>query len=170
MSRTRVAWIGVTFLVLLGVGVWATTRPAGEFTGLDARLATSAGEAGHGGGIDLGDATDFEWDEVHIFGAYTTTAGIEAQMDGWSPLSPAGRFLIGDLFLAYDGLQLLAFRRDGEVVAWTVMNEEEPSQTYIEFDPTILPRVATPSDGTFIVRSFGGGWSLVAPDRANGDP
>lgn len=34
---------------------------------------------------------------------------------------PAARLVFGNLFLSNDGIQLVAFRRDGEVVAWTVM-------------------------------------------------
>lgn len=166
MNRTRLAWIGVTVLVLIGVGLWATARPGGEFSGLDVRLAAAADDVGHGGHINLRDATDFEWDEAHIFGAYNTPEMVEAQMGGWTPLSPAGRWLVPDVFfLSNDGYQLVAFRRDGEVVAWTVMNQEHLTQTYIEFDTRVLPRVAAPSD-EFEVRSFGEGWDLVPGDQA----
>ncbi len=165
MTRGRLVWIGAAVLVLLGAGLWATARPGGEFSGLDVRLAIAAEAAGHGGRINLTDATAFEWDDAHIFGSYTNATQIEAQMDGWSPLSPAGRLVFGDLFLGQDGLQLLAFRQNGKVTAWTVMNQEQLSQTYIHFDPFALPRVATPSDDTFVVDRYFSGWSLVPNDR-----
>lgn len=171
MSRTRLAWIGVAALVLLGIGLWATAGPGGEFSGLNVRLAAAAGDVGHGGHINLRDATGFEWDEAHIFGAYNTREMVEAQMDGWTPLSPAGRYLVPDVFfLSNDGHQLVAFRRGGEVVAWTVMNQEQLSQAYIEFDPHVLPRVAAPSD-EFVVqrlgdRRLGDSWYLVPADEA----
>lgn len=157
-------------LVLIGIGLWATARPAGEFSGLDVRLAAAAGDVGHGGHITLPDATDFEWDEAHVFGSYSVAEDFEAQLDGWSPLSPAGRLVFGNLLLANDGLQLVAFRRGGEVVAWTVMNQEQLSQTYIEFDPQVLPRVAAPSD-EFAVRRLGDrrlgdSWYLEPADEA----
>lgn len=167
MTRGRLVRIGVALLVLIGVGLWATSRPGGEFSGLDARLASAADEVGDGGRINLREATDFEWDEAHIFGAYNTPEMVEAQMDGWSPLSPAGRLLLPDIFfLSNDGHQLVAFRQDGEVVAWTVMNQDQLTQTYIEFDPRILPRVAAPSD-KFIVKRFGDGWDLVPADHSD---
>jgi hypothetical protein len=158
-------WIGAAVLVLLGAGLWATARPGGEFSGLDVRLAAAAEAAGNGGRIDLTDATDFEWDDAHIFGSYTNATQIEAQMDGWSPLSPAGRLVFGDLFLGQDGLQLLAFRQNGKVTAWTVMGQEQLSQTYIRFHPGVLPPVVSPSDDTFVVERFFDGWSLVLDDR-----
>lgn len=167
MSGPRLAWIGVAVLVLIGVGLWATARPDGEFSGLDARLAAAADEVGDGGQISLRDATDFEWDEAHIFGAYNTADMVAEQMDGWTPLSPAGRLVFGDLFLPNDGIQLVAFRHDGEVVAWTVLNQEQLTQTFIQFDPGALPRVAAPSD-EFAVRRYGDdGWDLVPAELAD---
>ncbi|MDQ3689354.1 MAG: hypothetical protein M3406_04835 [Chloroflexota bacterium] len=107
MTRRRLVWIGAAVLAVLGAGLWATARPGGEFSGLDVRLAAAAEVAGDGGRKNLTDATDLEWDDAHIFGSYTNASQIEAQMDGWSPLSPAGRLVFGDLFLGQDGLQLL---------------------------------------------------------------
>ncbi len=145
----------------------ATARPGGEFTGLDVQLAAAADEVGDGGHINLRDATDFEWDEAHIFGAYNTPEMVADQMDGWTPLSPVGRWLVPDIFfLSNDGHQLVAFRQGGEVVAWTVMNQKQLTQSYIEFDPRVLPRTAATSD-RFEVRRFSEGGELVPADSAD---
>ncbi len=170
MNRTRLAWIGVALLVLIGVGLWATSRPSGEFSGLDVRLAAAADEAGHGGRITLRDSTDFGWDEAHIFDAYTPAAEIESDLDGRSPLSPGGRLVDGNLFLANDGIQLVAFRRDDEVVAWTVINQHQLSQTYIAFESGVFPRVVIPSNDGFIVQEYSPeGWLLLSDDHAMGE-
>jgi hypothetical protein len=146
--------VGIGIVAVIGVGLWASAGPGGEFDGLDAQLAMAADEAGAGGRLTLSDATDFEWDEAHIFDAYSGSAQIEAELNGWSPLSPAGRLIVGDLFVASDGLQLVAFQRDGEVVAWTVVNQEQLAQTVVRFDPAGLPLATAPAD-EFIVRRLG---------------
>jgi hypothetical protein len=169
VNRARLAWIGAAILVLIAVGLWATARPGGEFRGLDARLSAAADETGSDGHITLREATDFEWDTAHIFGAYSSADMVAEQMDGWTPLSPAGRLVWGDLFLPNDGIQLVAFRHDGEVVAWTILNqawmeEEQATQTFIQFDPGVLPRVASPSD-EFTVLPLDEGWELMPAEN-----
>lgn len=161
MTRSRLARVGIAIILVLTVGLCATARPAGERTNLHARVAVAVERAGHGGQIHLAEVTDFEWDRVHIFGAYSTREQIEAKLDGWTPLSPAGHVLWGDLFLAYDGYQLLAFVDEGEVVAWTVLNQGDQSQTYVEFHPGQLPHTAAASEAQWTARRFGVGWTLI---------
>lgn len=152
--------------MLVGGAVWATAPPEGERADLHDLIASRAAGAGDGGTLQLADVTDFAWDQLHVFDAYAGSQDIERQLGGWSPLSPAGRVVWGDLFLAQDGLQLLAFVRSDEVVAWTILNGvnlDRPTDqaTWLRIE-TEDQHARFDRASTFrVTAAEGGGWTLL---------
>jgi hypothetical protein len=116
--------------VLAAFAFWATREPAGERPDLDAAIEAEAARIGNGGVLDLTRVTDFAWEEVAIFPSYTGVSSIQDELDlNWSPLSPFGTWIVGDLFLGYDWLQLLVFTKDERVVAWAILNALDASDS-----------------------------------------
>lgn len=123
---------GVTILVVVSVViVWALRSPDNERSEIEGILITAAADAGEGGRVDLARELDFEWDRGYVLGPYTTGDGVRECLGfDWSPLSPAGAGLYGDLFMPNEGFALLVFVRGArDVTGWTILSPYEPVPT-----------------------------------------
>lgn len=115
---------------------WAFRPPSGELRDLHVDLAREAEHAGVGGSFALSEVADFGWDRAHVFAPYNEGLVDEELGFDWSPLSPAGDLVFGDLYLANEGLNLVVFV-EGEqtVTGWALLGTEYSEQTYLEMSP-----------------------------------
>ena len=99
--------------------------------------------------IKLSELTDFEWDTVEIYGAYTYQKQI-------SPAAREGADIISlSHFWIYERLKFAAFLRDGEVVYYEAFWTDGYS---FHFPPgSRNPVVLKPEDAVFIVEYDSGG-------------
>ena len=135
-----------------GVGFQMASNPNNEFseslrTALDSRPS----------GIRFSELTDFEWDTVEMYGAYTYPEQI-------SPAVREGADIVSlSYFEVNDGLEFAAFLRDGEVVYYEAFWTDGYS---FHFPPgSRNPIVLKPEDAVFIVEyDSGGNPSLTLED------
>jgi hypothetical protein len=134
----------LAFLVIVGaiavLILLAFRPPANEQEDLQPAIGAAAARVGTGRTIDLAAVTDFAWDRVYLFLAYS---GQDAIREGlgfdWVPASPAMSIVIGDLLLPSDELSLLVFvRGDRDVAGWTILNSDH-RPPFIQFDLDAMP-------------------------------
>ena len=147
--RIRAARYGLAAALLIAlacaVGVQMASNPHDEFseslrTALDSRPSE----------IRFSDLTGFEWDTVEVYGAYTYPKQI-------SPAVREGADIVSlSYFGVNDGLEFMAFLRDGEVVYYEAIWTDGYS---LHFPPgSRNPTVLKPEDAVFIVEYDSGGY------------
>ncbi len=144
------------WLILLGalfvgavLAVWSCEEPANERPDLEATLAAAAGSEGDGGTIDLAGVADFGWDRAYLFGPYTAPDQISEGLGfEWTPLSPFGGAVIGDLLMPSEGFALLVFvQAERDVTGWTLFNPYDAPPTVLMTIPDRGPNfVVMPRD------------------------
>ena len=122
--------IALALVVVSGCG------PSGERPALDRTIWEAVISAGDQGTVSFSDLGGFEWDSLYAFDAYATDDEIrEAIGDSW----PGG----DDSRIPSDGLALVVFVDQGEIAAWSVLNETSSLAGAVHFDDT---KIAIPAD------------------------
>ncbi|MCB9849663.1 MAG: hypothetical protein H6817_03065 [Phycisphaerales bacterium] len=106
-----IALLGLTFILGLGV---VYDRAQCAFLRRDLRSAIAKQQAA-GSTFTPGQLTSFDWDELHVFGAYTSINAAEKALGfRWEKIGRTGIAMEEDI-------QVLAFVKDGHVVRYTVV-------------------------------------------------
>jgi hypothetical protein len=137
--------LAIAGLLVAAVAFWAFRAPGGELPDLHADLVREAEEAGIGGSFVLSDVADFAWDRAHVFAPYNEGLVDEELGFAWSPLSPAGDVVFGDLYLANEGLNLVVFVEGKQsVTGWAILGTEYSEEPYLEMSrdggPVVIER------------------------------
>ena len=146
-SRWRRRGLAAALFIALGcaLGSQMAANPNNEFSeSLLTALASRPSE------IRFSDLTGFEWDTVEIYGAYTYPKQI-------SPAARGGADIVSlSYFGVNDGLELMAFLRDGEVVYCEVVWADGYSFYFSlgSGNPTVL----TTEGAVFMVEYHSGGY------------
>lgn len=134
---------GVLILLALAVVLWFTVSPwrpvPNEKPQLAVAVYAAASAAGHQGTVDMRGLTDFEWERMYAFEAYTGDDEVSDTLG-----FPWGT---GDnLRMPNDGFLLLIFAKEREVTGWVILNDYESPGPYVEFADmpfrTAIPRDA----------------------------
>ena len=145
-SHWRRGGLAVALFIALAcaLGFQMASNPNNEF-GESLRSALN----GRPSEMRFSDLTDFEWDTVEIYGAYTYPKQI-------SPAAREGADIISlSHFWIYERLKFAAFLRDGEVVYYEAVWTDGYS---FHFPPgSRNPAVLKPEDAVFIVEYYSGG-------------
>ena len=146
-SRWRRGGMAAALFIALGcaVGIQMASNPNNEFSeSLRTALASRPSE------IRFSELTGFEWDTVEIYGAYTYPKQI-------SPAAREGADIVSlSHFGVNDGLDLMAFLRDGGVVYCEAVWADGYS---LRFRPgSRNPTALKAEDGVFVVEYGSGGY------------
>ncbi len=127
-------FLGVLLVLALTLG------PAQPDVALAARLAEAAARpAGHE--VRLAELTDFTWERVHVFRPYSTRESIERELGfSWDGADATG-------IARNEGIALLVFVEDGQVVRHVVQSRASGDLAYLE---GLSP--FTPESAVFVVR------------------
>ena len=145
-SRWRRGGLAAALFIALAcaLGFQMASNPNNEFS-----ESMQSALTGRPSQINLSELTDFEWDTVEIYGAYTYQKQI-------SPAAREGADIISlSHFWIYERLKFAAFLRDGEVVYYEAIWTDGYS---FHFPPgSRNPAVLKPEDAVFIVEYDSGG-------------
>ena len=153
-SRWRRRGLAAALFIALGcaLGIQMASNPNNEFS--ESMLAALASRPSE---FRFSDLTGFEWDTVEIYGAYTYPKQI-------SPAAREGADIVSlSHFGVNDGLELMAFLRNGEVVYYEAIWTDGYS---LHFPPgSRNPAVLKAEDAVFMVEYDSGGYpSLTLED------
>lgn len=135
--------VGAIIVVAIGAVLWFTVSPfrpvPNEKPQLASAVYVAARAAGEGGTLDMRALTDFEWDRVYTFEAYTSDDEVSETLG-----FPWGS---GQTFrMPNDGFLLLIFAKEQQVTGWVVLNDYESPGPYVQFEDapfkTPIPRDA----------------------------
>ena len=109
MRRQLIGFVVLTLLCSLVSCDWLGWRFKQDMReGFIADLRTAVEERGDGSVLDLADVTPFDWDVVHIVGAYASAEEVESVVG-----SPVHEYELPD---SQDEQTLLVFSKEGRVV------------------------------------------------------
>lgn len=127
----------VAAAVLLLVGVHGCSRSDGD---LERRIAAEASRD-LGALVRIESLTDFAWEQLHVFPPYSSQDWIDSQLGfAWPAAARTGIF-------DSDGIALLVFVRDSEVVRYVAQPRGKGDFAYVKGAGTL-----TPASAVFVVR------------------
>lgn len=127
---------GVLLPIVAALLLLSACAPGGERPELDQTIREAVISAGDKGEVRFSDLGEFDWDSLYAFGAYATDDQVrEAIGESW----PSG----AESRVPSDGLALVVFVHQGQVAAWSVLNETSSLPGAVRFDDT---GVAIPAD------------------------
>jgi hypothetical protein len=124
-------------------------------------IGSAAERAGDGGELILTGVTPFAWDQMYVFGAYTTTGVVRDALGfNWVPTSPLGEILSLGQLMQSDGMELLVFvTAHREVVSWVELNGTRLTKPYLSFATPSGVTVYPATEARFRVRDVTGSLS-----------
>jgi hypothetical protein len=117
-ERHRIVKVWTFALVSVALMALAGCSPANHRPEIAPALDAAVAEAGDGGVVDFRDVASFEWDTLFGFPGYTSDAEVSA--------TTGADFGGGDdSRVNEDGENLVVLLKDGRVIAWTILNQDE---------------------------------------------
>lgn len=139
--------VGILLVAAFAPLIQQLSDPPNERPEVATAIYDAVAEPGEGGTVDIGAVTDFEWDRMYAFPAYTDDDRVSEKMG-----IPWGTGAVARI--PSEQFVLITFALGDEVTGWTILNDYDSTSPHVYFSNGLYENPIPRGDAAFRVDDF----------------